>query len=158
MKPEEYANLLILYIITDIWDNNLKFAWKRLPSAMKKDKLIRKTWEIGQLLYKSDYLQAAAKINEYKGSQLDGWLKDGYKYLMHRLTTKIYSTITDDTLKALMGFTSDKEYKQYMKVHKNDFEGENTEAESIDISEEQMRTLKMLAQFIESETQLDREG
>ena len=156
--PEVYADFLILHYITNNWDNTAKFLWKRIPHSMQKDKVLKKVWEIGQDLYSCQFILAAQKINEFKGSKLDNWLKDGYKYLMHRLINKMYSSIDDSTFQALMGFASSKEQKEYMKNHIDDFATHESE-DHVEISEEHMKTLKLLAQFIEKEnvTQLDRE-
>ena len=161
MKPDKYADYLILHYITDNWDNNLKFMWGRVPPAMRKDKLIKKTWEIGQMLLKSQFLEAAAKINEYTGSNLDGWLDQGYKYLMNKLISKVYSSIDDATRMALMGFKSAKDMKSFMEIYGDGSDAAKTDIGSVEISEAHMRMLKTLvSKFIEKEsaTQLEREA
>ena len=113
LKTEEYIDFLVLHYITDNWGNNSKFLWKRIPDIMKKDKTLRATWEIGQSLFKNDFIEAAGKINSFSYGRLSVWLKSGYRFLMHKLINKIYSNIDDTTFRALMGLKDAKEQKEY---------------------------------------------
>jgi hypothetical protein len=41
MEIDEYVDFMVLHYITDNWNNNAKFLWKRIPSVMKKDKKLK---------------------------------------------------------------------------------------------------------------------
>lgn len=114
LTTDQYVDLLVLHYITDNWHNPAKFAWKRVPKAMRKDKDLAKTWEIGQLLYTSKYTEAAIKINDFSIGKLATWLKSGYRYIMHRLINRAYTDIDDSTFRQFMGFKTAAEQKNYM--------------------------------------------
>ena len=113
LTVEQYVDFLVLHYVTDNWNNPAKFLWKRIPKAMKKEKDLVATWEIGQLLFTSKYLEAATKINEFKSGKLHAWLKVGYRYIMYKLIQKAYDNIDKETMKVLMGFKDSKEQKAY---------------------------------------------
>ena len=113
MKPEQYVDFMVLYFVTDNWHNPAKFLWKRIPTAMKKDKMLVSVWDIGKLLFQSKYLEAAKKISSFKLGKLSEFLAAGYRYHMQRLIEQAYANIDDKTYRALMGFTSAKQQKEY---------------------------------------------
>ena len=117
LKVDEYVDFLVLHYITDNWGNTAKFMWKRIPDQMKKEKSLKAAWEIGQLLFKSNFIEAATKINVFSFGRLSAWLKSGYRFLMHKIINKMYSNIDDDTFRALMGLANAKEQKEYMDVY-----------------------------------------
>mmetsp|Transcript_42964 Transcript_42964/g.50390 ORF Transcript_42964/g.50390 Transcript_42964/m.50390 type:complete len:211 (-) Transcript_42964:36-668(-) len=162
LKPEQYVDFLVLYYITDNWGNPAKFLWKRIPDVMKKDKDLRATWDIGKLLYTSNFFEAVGKINDFGSGKLSSWLKSGYKYYMHQLINKMYAVIDDATFRALMGLKDAKEHKEYLAYYEAEVKPneEDTSSENVEINESHLQTLKLLAQFIEkdSATKIEKEA
>ena len=117
LSVDQYHDFMILYFVTNNWKNPAKFLWKRIPSAMKKDKALIGIWDIGKLLFTDNYQEAAKHIRAYKKGPLSDFLQAGYHCIMNGLINEVYENIDDATYRLLMGFKNSKEQKEYIEYY-----------------------------------------